>query len=99
MRRETGEELRHFMRNVAFLRAEHGLSKREMAKRLGISVRTLNELEQGRFPARLGASVIYNIYREFGVRPACQFTDLSLFGARQHGLDDQAPSDEGAVER
>lgn len=91
---ETSEELRRFMRNVAFLRMEHGLSKREMAKRLGVSVRTLNELEQGLVPARLSASVIYNIHRQFGIRPACQFADLSSCGTRPHAPCYPAPSDE-----
>ena len=89
MRWETEEELRCFMRNMAQLRAEHGLSKREMAKRLGIGVGTLNKLEQGQLPARLSASVIYSIYREFGVLPSRQFADLSPAGAGPHTPDER----------
>lgn len=91
MRRETEKEMRCFMRNVARLRAEHGLSKREMAKRLGIGVGTLNKLERGQLPARLSVSVIYSIYREFGVLPSQQFADLLSAGAGPHVPDNSAP--------
>ena len=35
-----------FMFNVKWLREKHGLSKKEMAKILGISVGTLNKIEK-----------------------------------------------------
>ncbi len=91
MEREAGERLRDFMKNVAWLRSQYGLSKRQMAKRLGVGVGTINKMEQGRFPPRLCISVLYKIYSEFGVTLEGQFSDLSQKAIPQGN----APSGEG----
>ena len=77
MERDTSKELRTFMKNVAWLRAHYGLSKKDMAKRLGVSVMTLAKIEKGQFPPRLHISVMYNIQRQFGVRISNQFVDIT----------------------
>lgn len=51
-------ELDNFCMNVKRLRAEHQLSKTKMAKILGISVASLNKLEDGIMP-RISCEVVY----------------------------------------
>ncbi len=77
MERETSKELRTFMKNVAWLRTHYGLSKKDMAKLLGVSVMTLTRIERGQFPSQLHISVMYNIQRHFGVRISNQFVDIT----------------------
>lgn len=56
-----------FLHNVIWLRKHYGLSKKEMAKKLGISVWMLNKIEKGELPPRLAIDVLFCIYKEFGV--------------------------------
>lgn len=57
-------ELDNFCMNVKRLRAEHQLSKTKMAKILGISVASLNKLEDGIVP-RISCEVVYRIMDYF----------------------------------
>ncbi len=66
-----------FCNNVKHLREVHGLSKREMAKRLHVGVKTLEKLECGIFPDRLGVNILFRIHREFGIPPARQLRPLN----------------------
>ncbi len=63
----TGEELDNLLYNIAWLRRTEGLSKREMAKRLGVGRKTLDLMERGEVPPRLSASVIFAVEKRFGV--------------------------------
>ena len=56
--------------NITWLRKKHGLSKVAMANMLGISRYTLNKIERGRMPPRLGCEIFLTIYRKFGIRPS-----------------------------
>lgn len=56
-----------FLHNVIWLRKHYGLSKKEMAKKLGISVWMLNKIERGELPSNLKIDVLFDIYKEFGV--------------------------------
>ena len=77
MAEETSDnELGSFMRNIAWLRKHHGLSKKKMAELLGIGVETLNKIEQGQFPPRLGVSVMEKLWIHFGIAPSDQFKQL-----------------------
>lgn len=67
-------ELAVFCGNVKRLRQKEGLTRKEMASRLGIGVETLNRLERGEIPPRLSATVICRISREFGIHPKELFT-------------------------
>lgn len=70
MKRNTNsDEFVILMHNIAWLRTHHGLTKIEMAKILGVSVKTLNKIESGVFPIQLGVSVLANVYFHFGLRP------------------------------
>ena len=63
-----------FCHNVAFLRKQHKLSRKEMAKRLEIGVWCLTRIEQGLFPPRLGCNVVFCVYKQFGIRPSQLFS-------------------------
>ena len=67
------QELQNFCKNITLLRKRHGLSKKEMAKLLGIGIWSLNKIERGELPPRLNANVILAVYRQFGVRPSMLF--------------------------
>ena len=56
-----------FLHNVAWLRKHYGLSKKEMAQKLGIGVGSLNKIEEGELPTSLRIDVLFNIYKEFGI--------------------------------
>lgn len=56
-----------FLHNVAWLRKYHGLTKKEMAKKLGISVWMLNKIERGELPSGLKIDVLYQIRKVFGI--------------------------------
>lgn len=64
------DERKVFCNNVKKLREINKLSKKEMAKRLHISVRSLSILEQGRIPPRMSLQVAIMLSREFGM-PLC----------------------------
>ena len=56
-----------FLHNITWLRKHYGLSKKEMAKKLKISVWMLNKIERGELPPNLKIDVLFDIYKEFGV--------------------------------
>ena len=56
-----------FLYNVAWLRKHYGLSKKEMARKMGIGVGSLNKIEKGELPPGLKIDVLFNIYKEFGI--------------------------------
>ncbi len=66
-------EYQIFSQNIACLRKAYRLSKKEMAKRLGIGVGSLTKIERGEIPARLGCQVIIRASATFGIRPAALF--------------------------
>ena len=61
-----------FLHNIVWLRKHYGLSKKEMAKRLGIGLWSLNKIEKGELPPRLHCDIIFAIFQNFGV----PFADL-----------------------
>ena len=63
------EEIAMFCGNVKRLRKREGLTRKEMAARLGIGVETLARLERGEIPPRLSVEVVCRISREFGIHP------------------------------
>ena len=56
-----------FCNNVKKLREINKLSKKEMAKRLHTSVKSLSMLEQGIIPRRMSLRVAISISKEFGI--------------------------------
>ena len=62
-----------FCKNVKDLRTLNKLSKTKMATKLGISIRTLNIIENGDLPTRLSLKIICAIMENFNVNPADLF--------------------------
>lgn len=64
-----------FQNNIIRLRKNNHLSKCEMAKRLGISIHALNQLESGIIPDTLGIDIVFRMHKSFGIRPRDQFRE------------------------
>ncbi len=75
----TETEFQIFCENIRRLRKQYALSKKEMAKRLGIGMRSLEKIERGDIPVRLGCQIIFNASRCFGIRPAALFERMVSF--------------------
>lgn len=71
---ETPDDIEIFGHNVAWLRKQNGLSKKEMAKLLHIGVGSLNKIERGELPPLLRADVFFFIKLHFGLSPQTQLT-------------------------
>ena len=54
-------------KNIKILREKNKLSKKEMAKCLGIGVIALSKLESGILPKRLSVKILFLIERDFGI--------------------------------
>lgn len=67
------EETKRFCENIKELRKVNGLSQKEMAQKLDISVKSLSMLEKGTIPPRLSMSIVIKIHKSFGVKPAQMF--------------------------
>ena len=67
------DEAKHFCENVKELRKANGLSQKEMAQKLDISVNSLSMLEKGTIPPRLSVAIVIKIHKIFGVKPAQMF--------------------------
>lgn len=53
--------------NIAYLRKVNGLSRTAMSKKLHITLKTLDLLEQGTFPHRTSFDIVYRIADAFQV--------------------------------
>ncbi len=67
------DEVENFLYNIKWLRHNARLTQTAMAKRLGISIKTLKVIESGQLPARTNTDIIFRIDREFGISPNEQF--------------------------
>ena len=65
------QEIGNLLYNIAWLRRRNGLSKREMARRLGIGVASLNAIERGELP-NVSVEIFFNIEKSFGIHPKDQ---------------------------
>lgn len=70
------KEIEILCKNICYLRRVHGLSKKEMANKLGIGIYSLTKLESGILPPRLTTNVLLRIYDVFGIKPAKMFLPL-----------------------
>lgn len=69
-------ELSIFTTNIITLRKNHNLSKKEMAKILGISIYMLNKIETGIIPKNLNCDVLFKIHKHFNIHPSLQFKKI-----------------------
>ena len=74
MKNIIDNELSVFCENIKTLRKREGLSKKEMAKKLGIGVKNLTLLESGVVSKRLGAHILINIRKFFHISPHDMFS-------------------------
>lgn len=70
------QEYDNFCHNITWLRKHHHLSKKEMAKLLGISIGSLNKIESGQIPPRMTTEVLTQANKHFGI------PIHNLFGSR-----------------
>ena len=56
-----------FCENLKYLRNINRLSKKEMAGRIKIGVKSLSKIEKGELPPRLMVDVLFELERSFGV--------------------------------
>ena len=61
------EELTKLLNNLTRLRKQNDLTKTEMANALHISTVTLNKIENGIMPKRLGANILIRASRYFSI--------------------------------
>lgn len=69
---DTNSEWLAFSRKIYALRLQNSLSQKELAKELGIGAATLQKLERGELPKRLGCETLLRICKTFGIG----FSDL-----------------------
>ena len=62
-------EERILCKNIKYLRFQHNLSKKEMAKKLGIGIASLSKIESGILPPRLTHELLLLIHEHFGISP------------------------------
>lgn len=69
-REKSKIQLLNMCSNIKFLREKHCLTKKEMAKRLKISTRSLSMLEEGIVPPNLSCEILFRIQYEFDISPS-----------------------------
>ena len=57
----------NLIHNTMWLMESRGLSKKEMAKMMGISISSLSKIEKGEFPMRLGSRILCKMHESFSV--------------------------------
>ena len=67
---ENDPSIRILCRNIQRLRRRTGLSQKDMAALLQISIYSLRRLENGQLPPRLGINFLFSISRHFKMTPA-----------------------------
>ena len=72
MNKET--EIMLFCENIKSIRKTNKITKKEMAKLIGIGTKSLTLIENGRLPPRLGCDVLFEIQKEFGIAPKTMFS-------------------------
>ena len=77
LRKNINDEISNFTNNIAYLRKKNGLSKKEMAKALNISIYALNKMERGDIPKRISVDIIFNLQKQFKISPEKQFKKIA----------------------
>lgn len=67
------KDIENFCKNIKLIRETHNLSKKKMAERCGISVYSLNKIEQGILPPNLSYQMFVHINKNFGITPSKLF--------------------------
>lgn len=67
------QQLKNLLQNIVTLRTKNKISKEDMANLLDISVKALEQIENGELPKGLSVDVVFNIQKNFGVCTKDQF--------------------------
>lgn len=70
------EEVLIFCENVKTLRTREGLSREQIAQRLGTDAKIIESIENKIIPEDLGCDIIFKINKEFGILPKDIFLPL-----------------------
>lgn len=70
----TRDEYQNVCRNIRYLRQINRLSRTAMAKKLHITLKTLDILESGVFPERINISLFFHVNQAFGITPKMLLT-------------------------
>ena len=76
MNKQKRDEIAILCHNIRQLRRKENLSKREMARKLAIGEYSLTKIEKGILPPRLSCEIIFQIDKEFGIRPKELFSTI-----------------------
>ena len=68
MEQRFEEEMKNFCENVVNLRRSRRYSKKDFARLMGVSVATLNLIEQGQAPLSIRLSTVSKLQQSFGIR-------------------------------
>ena len=69
-----GDDYKNVCDNIRWLRQRYGLTRTAMAKKLHISIKTLDLLEAGIFPERIHIGFFFQVYQAFGIPPKMLLT-------------------------
>lgn len=69
MNQEINYELKALTQNITNLRQKNKLTKKEMAKLLGISIYSLNKIEEDILPHKITIDILIKINSNFGISP------------------------------
>ena len=74
--KDERDELKVLCKNIYYLRKKNGLTQREMAGRLNISLYSLRMIERGIIPKNLSCEIIYYLQLHFFLDIADLFMPL-----------------------
>ena len=66
--------LANFCANIRYLRKSRGLTQKQMAQKLHVSIRCIRSIEGGHIPPRLGIGILYYLLKEFEISPEAIFS-------------------------
>ncbi len=66
-------QLENLLKNILWLRIHFGISKKKMAELLKIGMVSLNKIENGELPPKATMDIIFNIHKNFGIKPHLLF--------------------------
>ena len=66
---KTSDEFEIVCQIIRYLRQTQGLSRTAMARKLHITIRTLDLLESGIFPDRIHVGFLFHVWQAFGISP------------------------------
>ncbi len=74
--KDKRDELKVLCTNICYLRKKNGLTQREMAERLNISLYSLRMIERGIIPKNLSCEILYYLQLHFFLDIADLFMPL-----------------------